>query len=36
VDFIFSNGMLDIIIFDLFWPAVVEMMDFARNFSAVI
>ena len=31
---ILSYRMLDVIVFDLLRPAVVEMMDLARNFPA--
>ena len=36
MNFVLPDSMFDIIIFYLLWPAVVEMMDFARNFSTVI
>ena len=35
VYFILPQGMLDVIIFDLIVPAIVEVMDFAGNFSAI-
>ena len=36
VDFILPDGMFDVVFFDLFWPAIVEVMDFASNFFVAI
>jgi hypothetical protein len=34
MNFVFSKRMLYVIVFDLVAPAVVEVVDFASNFSA--
>ena len=36
VDFIFSYGMLYVIILDLLRPTIVKMMDFAGDLSAML
>ena len=36
VDFILSQSMLDVVVFDLVVPAVIKMMDFACDFAAVL
>lgn len=35
MNFILSERVLDIVIFDLITPTVVKMMDFASNLSAI-
>ena len=36
VDLVFSNGMLDIVVLDLLTPVVVEVVDLAGYFPAVL
>jgi len=34
VNFVFPQSVLDVVIFDLIAPAVVEVVNFASNFAA--
>jgi hypothetical protein len=36
VNLIFSEGMLDVTFFDLLSPTIIEMMNLASNFTAVL
>lgn len=36
VDFIFSQSVLNVVVLDLITPTVIEVMDFAGNFPAVL
>ena len=36
VDLVLSNRMLDVVILDLLGPAVIEVMNFACHFTAVL